>query len=1018
MNVPVAMCLVVALGLVESSAAYAAQRAATTPGARIIKAVRAETVPVVDGKLDDRCWQKATPVTDFLALDSDRVASVESFGYVCYDDSHLYIGTKYMMPKGMVPQGEMRAHDTYVGEDLVELMLDPGRTGTDFYQIVANAYGATYDSARRHGGSQNDPSWNGEWTSAAFIGDGYWSLEMAIPYHNLGISPGMGSTWGINICRTMHVPFVEQSSTSIHGVFNKAKKFALLEDINVDFDKYLMTVGPADVRLAAATDKPRAAFRVPVTNMTGKPRTVKIESSGAQGVVSSQTVTLGIGKTATLTPEALDLQTISPQSGSYIVRSEVKTQKMVVSDAEDGTILAVSRITRPWICEAIWIETHDPWQRQTPATRTDAVSLTVHTRLDSDLQSDGQLLVELLSRESGEVVANQRVTQVTDRNELSFSTEDLAWGAYDVRASFHGSGGQTVTANSTATILPGGKQHVNVLNNMVSELMDAKARGLLGSDEISFMNPRKGWVYFSISGKGSVALASEAKPLATAKGGDSAVEAFRHLPAGRHSLRAEGSLEQIIVRSVPQLVYSADPTRYEPDVMAEVLNNANTLLGGGESPFMREWVGSGKRWITFSSRPGPEEGLQVKDFSVRVDEYYEKLTSHAGFAQPLLNGIIVDQSSDSYAHQKAAIVSALARLAARDDMAHKEYCPWYEGAIFGSDASRALTRFIVDQGWAFSFYAYQPERSSEAQALDMSSSLVQNALSCEAEYPGSVRRMLVTLGYMSHAPEGITQDCDPNVDFKVLMQMQVDLLANDPAAFGVYGLLWYYSPYVNEEYLRWGGRLFRHYGIEGNVTPLTDDPYVLAHVNNGDFEQGTDAWTIEQAEPGSIRVEQLAAYGALQNRYQGGSKGDTFLLTKRSAKGPNRFYQQMKGLQPGRLYSMRMITADYGNVSEGKSVKQEDVVSIDLEGVEIVERAGKNRQETFESKYYGGAQSIISGHNVKREPTWLNFHWYIFRATDTSARVTVSDWSDTDDPGGPIGQELMFNFVEVQPYLE
>lgn len=1016
MKVSVAMCLLITFGMVVSSTSHAQQRAAAPSGARVIKAVRAEAAPVLDGKLDDRCWQQANPVTDFLALDTDTVASVESFAYICYDDSHLYIGTKYMMPKGLKPLGEMRAHDTYQGEDLVELMLDPGRTGKDYYQLVANAYGATYDSARRYGGSQNDTSWDGEWTSTAFIGDGYWSLEMAIPYHNLGITPGIGSTWGINICRTMHVPFTEQSGTAIRGKFNKADKFAVLEDINVDFSKYLLSVGPADVRIAAATDNPTAAFRVPVTNLTGKPRTIKIESTGEQGVISSLTLPLGIGKTATLTPEALDLQPISPQYGSYIVRTEAKTKKIVVSDADDGTILAVSLIRRPWICEAMWIETQDPWQHQTRATKTAAVSLTVHTRLESDLRSDGQLLVELLSRESGAVVASQRVAQVDDRNELTFSAKELAWGAYDVRASFQASGGQTVTTNSTATIHPGGKQHIKVLNNMVSELMDAKARGLLGSDEISFMNPRQGWVYFSISGAGSVVLDSETKPLAAAEGGNSTVEAFRHLPAGRHRLRATGNLDQIVVRSVPQLIYSADPTRYEPDVMAEALNNANTLLTSGqEMEFMREWVGSGKRLITFSSRPGPQEGLQDKDFSVRVDEYFEKLTSHSGFAESLMNGIIVDQSSDSYPHQKAAIVAALARLAARDDMAGKEYWPWFEGAIFGSDASRALTKFIIDQRWGYSFYTYQPERSSEQQAREMSSSLVNNARSCEAEYPGSVRRMIVTLGYMSHAPEGITQDCDPNVDFKVLMQMQVDLLANDPAAFGVYGLMWYYSPYVNEEYLRWGGRLMRHYGIEGKTTPLTTDPYVLAHVTNGDFEQGTKDWTIEEAESGSIRVDQHATYGQLQNRYQGGSKGDTFLLTKRSVKGPNRFFQQIKGLQPGRLYSMRMITADYRNATEGTSVKQEDAVSIKLEGVELVERTGKNRQETFESKYYGGASSITS---VKRVPAWLNFHWYIFRATDRTARVTISDWSGPDDPGGPIGQEMMYNFIEVQPYLE
>jgi hypothetical protein len=48
----------------------------------------------------------------------------------------------------------------------------------------------------------------------------------------------------------------------------------------------------------------------------------------------------------------------------------------------------------------------------------------------------------------------------------------------------------------------------------------------------------------------------------------------------------------------------------------------------------------------------------------------------------------------------------------------------------------------------------------------------------------------------------------------------------------------------------------------------------------------------------------------------------------------------------------------------------------------------------------------------------MNYHWRIFRATGAEARLTISDWAAPDDPGGPVGQELMLNFVEVQPYFE
>ena len=34
-----------------------------------------------------------------------------------------------------------------------------------------------------------------------------------------------------------------------------------------------------------------------------------------------------------------------------------------------------------------------------------------------------------------------------------------------------------------------------------------------------------------------------------------------------------------------------------------------------------------------------------------------------------------------------------------------------------------------------------------------------------------------------------------------------------------------------------------------------------------------------------------------------------------------------------------------------------------------------------------------------------------------SAGLTVSDWTTDAEPGGPVGRELMFNFIEIQIHL-
>ena len=74
--------------------------------------------------------------------------------------------------------------------------------------------------------------------------------------------------------------------------------------------------------------------------------------------------------------------------------------------------------------------------------------------------------------------------------------------------------------------------------------------------------------------------------------------------------------------------------------------------------------------------------------------------------------------------------------------------------------------------------------------------------------------------------------------------------------------------------------------------------------------------------------------------------------------------------------------------------------------------AAKSFQFTFPSCY-----AHVQGKFNASHPYWMNYHWRVFRAKGESAELTVTDWQDRQSPGGPIGQELMFNFVEIQPYL-
>ena len=132
---------------------------------------------------------------------------------------------------------------------------------------------------------------------------------------------------------------------------------------------------------------------------------------------------------------------------------------------------------------------------------------------------------------------------------------------------------------------------------------------------------------------------------------------------------------------------------------------------------------------------------------------------------------------------------------------------------------------------------------------------------------------------------------------------------------------------------------------------------------------------------------------------------------KRSAKRPNSFSQEFNGLTPGRLYSLKMITGDYQEMVNGESGKALHAVSIRLGNADILPGEEHSLQSPFP---HGRSAGQFGGENKY----WMNYHWRVFRAKSTTARLTVTDWRSEAEPGGPAGLELVFNFVEIQTYFE
>jgi hypothetical protein len=586
-------------------------------------------------------------------------------------------------------------------------------------------------------------------------------------------------------------------------------------------------------------------------------------------------------------------------------------------------------------------------------------------------------------------------------------------------------------------------------NNLVSGLLEV-ASVPPGTHSFTFTRPGDGWVFVTAScrGRGTVRVGLEGGQggdmlAVTDAGGGRTAEAVRLVAKGEHRLRVEcpdgAGVDALAVRAIPELMHCGlgfDPAirsygRYDMRFLArDVLPNVTTLVVPSNIKLDRavidDWHRQGKRFVAEVGVSGQAE----------TAEAHARYWGAALDSAPFLDGVIVNEfivNNPAAAPGRTLSPERQARMD-RERQRYKVYgeaikqfraSERYRGkglyAYVGGSGKRLnqevigpdFIRTILDCGYRVALERYLFEVSSESKADAALRAFADGIADWEAKEPGVKRQMVIAFGLFSMPPGGLNKQA--NVDYHVWMDRQMNVVANDPALAGVGGLEWWTSLQADEETVRFVGKLYRHYAIVGKTSMLTRDPLFLTHVRNADFEQGLGEWTLRPAEFGSIRAGSFPRYGRIEGRYMGLGRpadpehvGDTFLVMTRSAKGPNSFSQTVKGLEPGRLYSMKMFSCDYNDLIHPAKKEKEQATGflggVTLSGVELDEA------RSFTEMYASNPEPPI--------PVWITYHWKVFRAKGPTAELTVSDWPAGGKPPGPFGQDQTFNFVEIEPYHE
>lgn len=177
----------------------AADRAVT----HLVQAVRIDSAPVLDGRLDDAAWASAPVLGGFTQrepVEGATPADATEVRFV-YDGEALYVGAR-MAGDPSVIRTDMTRRDVEGGAERLVISLDTYLDRRTAYTFAVTAAGQRidyYHGSDREG--DEDSSFDPVWTARTQVDGQGWTAEIRIPFTQLRFNRGEELVWGLNVVR-------------------------------------------------------------------------------------------------------------------------------------------------------------------------------------------------------------------------------------------------------------------------------------------------------------------------------------------------------------------------------------------------------------------------------------------------------------------------------------------------------------------------------------------------------------------------------------------------------------------------------------------------------------------------------------------------------------------------------------------------------------------------------------------------------------------------------------------------
>lgn len=159
---------------------------------------------LLDGNLNEGIWKTNTSFGEnfWMKFPSNQTKATEKTKVqLCYDSEFLYIGATIYDTAGKYIVNSLKRDQGLRNGDGFGIILDPFNQKTNGFFFGVTPFNTQTEDVYSSDNYDLDYSWDNKWFSETKIFNGYWTVEIAIPFNILRFDVNK-LLWGINFLRT------------------------------------------------------------------------------------------------------------------------------------------------------------------------------------------------------------------------------------------------------------------------------------------------------------------------------------------------------------------------------------------------------------------------------------------------------------------------------------------------------------------------------------------------------------------------------------------------------------------------------------------------------------------------------------------------------------------------------------------------------------------------------------------------------------------------------------------------